>query len=80
MSSRVKELVIIEAIKARDHGQVAIPRSKTSYEASNGSRQMNTWGVVSYMLHLVNVIPVNHPSMCQLTSPEKGGSDKLSKF
>jgi hypothetical protein len=57
-----------------------MPRSKTSYEASNGSRQMNTWGVVSEMLHSVNINPVNHPSMYYLTSPERGGSDRLPKF
>ncbi len=72
--------MITEAINARDHGQVAMPRSKTAYEALNGSSQMNTWGMVSYLLCLVNIIPVNHPSMHELRSSEKGGLDRLSKF
>ena len=57
-----------------------MPRSKTFYEASNGSRQMSTKGVVSYLLQLVRVVPVNHPSIYNLTSPEKEGSVGLSKF
>ena len=57
-----------------------MPRSKTSYEASNGSRKMSTKGVVSYLLQLVREVPINHPSMYNLTSLEKEGSAGLSKF
>ena len=55
-------------------------RSKTSDEASNGSKQIKTGDMGSDLLHGVNIIPVNHPSMYKLTSPEKGGSDRLSNF
>ena len=72
--------MITEAINVKDHGQVAMLRSKTSDEASNGSKQIKTWDMGSDLLHGVNIIPVNHPSMYDLTSPEKGGSDVLSKF
>ena len=57
-----------------------MPRSKTSYEALNGSRKMITKGIVSYLLQLKRVVPVNHPSMYNLMSPVKEGSVGLSKF
>ncbi len=57
-----------------------MPSSKTSYEALNGSRKMSTKGVVSYLLQLVRIVPVNHPLVYNLTSPEKEGSVRLSKF
>ena len=59
---------------------MAIPRSKELDEAFERLKVDEYLGRDLLLGALNNIIHVNHPSMYDLTSPEKGGSDILSKF